>query len=132
LSAKMLAKAETRQAYDALEKAEFIAYLSPLKEAFDVILAADALCYVGPIEAFSQNAISALTPGGSLVATFEADKEGRDVHLDHTGRYTHGRDYLLSTFAAAGFVDVDCKPEVLRMEQGSPVDGWILTARRPS
>lgn len=132
LSAKMLAKARQRDVYDALEKAEFIAYLAGTPEKFGAILAADALCYVGRMEAFARNALAALAPGGVLIASFETDANGADVALTHTGRYTHGEDYLTRTFAEAGFEDVRCTAEVLRMETGMPVDGYILTATRPA
>ncbi len=132
LSANMLAKARQRDVYDTLEKAEFIAFLAGTPEQFGAILAADALCYVGRMEAFARNALAALTPGGILVASFEADANGADVALTHTGRYTHGEDYLTRTFADAGFAETRCTAEVLRMETGMPVDGYILTATRPA
>ncbi|GAB5377181.1 MAG: tetratricopeptide repeat protein [Acuticoccus sp.] len=131
LSGKMLAKAAQRGVYDRLDKAEFIAYLAAVAEPFEAMIAADALCYVGQMEVFAQNALGALVAGGHFIATFEADREGNDVALAHTGRYTHGRDYLVRTFAEAGFTEIACTPEVLRLETGTPVDGWILTARRP-
>jgi len=130
LSARMLARARDRRAYDALEKAEFIGYLAGLDEPIDAIIAADALCYVGRMEEFSHGAARALAPGGVLVATFEADAQGSDMTLAHTGRYTHGRDYLTRTFGSAGFSDLACEPCVLRLESGRPVEGWLLSAVR--
>ncbi|MEM9220871.1 MAG: tetratricopeptide repeat protein [Pseudomonadota bacterium] len=132
LSAKMMERAKKRHAYDALEKAEFISYLRDLEGTYGAIIAADALCYVGKMEDFSKFSLTALDPGGVLIATFEADQDGEDVALQHTGRYTHGDDYLRNTFKAAGFVDVTCSSELLRYEQGDPVNGWLLTAKRPA
>lgn len=132
LSAKMLAKARQRDVYDRLEKAEFTEYLGAVEEPFDVMIAADALCYVGRMETFAANAIAALAPGGLFLATFEADQTGEDVALSHTGRYTHGEKYLRRTFEAAGFTDLAIEPEVLRLETGNPVHGFILSARRPA
>jgi len=132
LSAKMLAKAQHRGVYDDLQKAEFIGYLAGVDAGFEAMIAADALCYVGRMEAFSQNALSALVPGGVLIATFEADQNGEDVALSHTGRYTHGKDYLLDTFNAAGFTNCAVIDDVLRLETGKPVDGFILIAERPA
>ena len=132
LSAKMLARAERREVYDTLEKAEFIAYLSGVEEGFDAIIAADSLCYVGQMESFAANAMRALRPGGALVATFEVNAEGDDIALPPSGRYTHGHDYLKRTFEAAGFTDVTLTETVLRLEQAKPVDGWLLSAERPA
>ncbi|WMS44082.1 tetratricopeptide repeat protein [Acuticoccus sp. MNP-M23] len=131
LSGKMLAKAKTRGVYDALEKAEFIAYLGAVERGFGAIIAADSLCYVGPMDAFSANALAALEPGGVMIGTFEADDDENAVTLGYSGRYTHGSAYLAKTFAAAGFEAVSVEPQVLRMEQGKPVHGYMLTARRP-
>ncbi len=131
LSAKMLAKAETRGAYDALEKAEFIAYLGAVDSRFGAIVAADSLCYVGPMDAFAAGALAALEPGGVMIGTFEADGDDDAVTLGYSGRYTHGRAYLARAFEAAGFEAVAIRPEVLRMEQGKPVHGYMVTARRP-
>lgn len=132
LSGKMLAKARKRAVYDSLDKAEFIAYLAGVQAGFEAMIAADALCYVGRMEAFAKNALDALVPGGVLIATFEADQNGEDVALAHTGRYTHGKDYLIDTFNAAGFTGTTCFGDVLRLETGTPVEGWILVAERPA
>lgn len=132
LSAKMLEKAEQRGVYDVLEKAEFIAFLAGAGERFDAILAADSLCYVGRMDVLAENAFAALAPGGRFVATFEAEPNGTDVVLNHSGRYAHGEDYLARTFAAAGFAQIGIAPEVLRMESGRPVHGFLLTAVRPA
>lgn len=131
LSGKMLAKAETRGVYDVLEKAEFIAYLSAVECRFGAVIAADSLCYVGPMDAFSANALAALEPGGVMIGTFEADDDDNAVTLGYSGRYTHGRAYLARTFEAAGFDAVVVTPQVLRMEQGKPVHGYLVTGCRP-
>ncbi|MEM8663746.1 MAG: tetratricopeptide repeat protein, partial [Pseudomonadota bacterium] len=131
LSGKMLEKAQTRNSYDALTKAEFIAYLEAVEERFGAIIAADALCYVGQMEDFSRNALAALEPGGVLIATFEADPDAKDITLTPTGRYTHGKDYLERTFGEAGFAGITCTNDRLRYEQGNPVEGWVLIAERP-
>ncbi|MEM0907213.1 MAG: tetratricopeptide repeat protein [Pseudomonadota bacterium] len=132
LSQKMLDRAHTRKSYDTLEKAEFIAYLKTVPGGFGMVIAADALCYVGRMEEFSQNCFRALEPGGTLIATFEADPNGQDISLPHTGRYTHGDDYLRRTFQEAGFEITALSSEVLRMETAAPVNGWLLIATRPA
>lgn len=131
LSAKMLARAQRRDVYDALEKAEFIAYLSGIEEGYDAIIAADALCYVGQMDSFAEHALRAMRPGAPLVATFEANEDDEDIALPPTGRYTHGRDYLERTFEVAGFTDITIVPCILRLEQAVPVNGWLLSAIRP-
>ncbi|MEM8551038.1 MAG: methyltransferase domain-containing protein [Pseudomonadota bacterium] len=131
LSGKMLAKAQDRKVYDALEKAEFIAFLESVTQPFGAVIAADALCYIGPVEAFAQNTLAALKPGGVFVGSFEADPDDADVTLTNTGRYTHGRPYLARVFNDAGFEAVTLTAETLRFEQGKEVAGWLVSARRP-
>lgn len=132
LSGKMLSRAADRNVYDALEKAEFIEYLTGVTEPYDAIIAADALCYVGPVEAFCANALTAMRPGGAFVGSFEADADEGAVTLTNSGRYTHGADYLRRTFTDAGFESIDLQNVVLRQEQGKDVVGWLVSARRPA
>jgi predicted TPR repeat methyltransferase len=133
LSAQMLAKAEPRQVYDLLAKAELTAFIEAAPPAsYDLIVSADTLCYFGELHDVARAAARALRPGGSLVFTVEAlDDEGvgPGYHLNPHGRYSHREGYVREALLAAGFVAVALQRVHLRTEGGKPVEGWLSTAK---
>ncbi|HEY4185051.1 MAG TPA: tetratricopeptide repeat protein [Polyangia bacterium] len=134
LSAKMLAKADERGVYDALETVELTAYLAAHPAAFDLIVSADTLVYFGNLDELFQVAAGALRAGGHLVFTIErADVAQKDGHLlNPHGRYSHNEDYVRRVLADAGFEALSVAPVHLRLENKVPVDGLVVTARLPS
>ncbi|MDP1535190.1 MAG: tetratricopeptide repeat protein [Rubrivivax sp.] len=134
LSSGMLKKAQQRQAYDELIQADLVACLATRVADFDVIVSADTLCYFGALEAFAAAAQVALRPGGLLCFTVEASDEGgvaAGFCLQANGRFSHRRSYVQAVLIAAGLVPAETVPEVLRMEGGEPVQGWLISARAP-
>lgn len=132
LSGEMLKRAEPRQLYDQLIKAELTAFLQAREAAHDLIVSADTLCYFGQLEAVSQAAQRALVPGGWLVFSLESlpDDHETDHHLFPHGRYAHRPDYVRSTLQADAWADIALTPVTLRKEAGKPVLGLIVQARR--
>ena len=131
LSAGMLERARKRGAYDAVEKAELVAYLGAHPGAFDVVFSADTLCYFGDLDAALRAARNALRDGGILVFTVEALEGASDRHfrLQPHGRYAHAQGYLRTVLAAAGFDAPVIARHELRREGGLPVAGWLAVAR---
>ncbi|MEJ8857885.1 tetratricopeptide repeat protein [Variovorax robiniae] len=135
LSARMLARAEPRQVYHALHKAELTAFIEgEPAESLDLIVSADTLCYFGDLAAVTRAAARALRLGGWLVFTVEAipddAAEGLDFHLNPHGRYAHRASYLHAVLGAAGFTSIDAQPAHLRLEADKPVDGFVVSARK--
>lgn len=134
LSGQMLAKAEPRQVYDELIKAELTAFLQSQDRAYDLIVSADTLCYFGALESAMRAAHGALREGGWLVFTVES-LEGGDAdkphHLNPHGRYSHRRAYLEQVLGDAGFQHIGTESVHLRNEGGAPVLGWLVTAQHP-
>ena len=134
LSGQMLAKAQPRQVYDELIKAELTAFLQSQHQAYDLIVSADTLCYFGKLEAVSQAARRALLPGGWLIFTVES-LEGGDAsaqyHLNPHGRYSHRKDHVEHVLGQAGFARIGAEAIHLRNEGGVPVPGWLFTAQHP-
>jgi predicted TPR repeat methyltransferase len=131
LSNGMLERARSRACYDSLEKAELTQYLSAVRGRFDLIVSADTLVYFGRLEDFLAAARGALRPGGLLVFTVEEllGAEARDFQLNHHGRYSHRREYIVDALSGAGFNDTRIESGVLRKEANTPVDGLIVSAR---
>jgi len=133
LSAGMLAKAQPRQVYDRLAKAELTAFIEGEPPArYDLIVSADTLCYFGDLAAVTGASARALAPGGWLVFTVEGLPEGvaEDFHLNPHGRYSHGAPYLRRVLGDAGLAVHCAQPAHLRTEGGKPVGGFLVAARR--
>ena len=132
LSANMLTLARQKGIYDELVKIELTQFMLEHPGAFDLVVIADTLIYFGPLETVFAAARTVLRPGGRLIFTAETPLATADPYcIKPNGRYGHGREYLDSTMQAAGFHDRVVEPTVIRIELGRPVDGFIVTARRP-
>lgn len=132
LSAGMLAKAEPRQVYDGLAKAELTAFIEGEPAGrYDLIVSADTLCYFGDLAAVSRVSMRALAPGGWLVFTVEGlpEDSAEDFHLNPHGRYSHSARYLRQVLGDAGLSVRGVEPAHLRTEGGKPVGGFLVAAR---
>jgi predicted TPR repeat methyltransferase len=135
LSGEMLARARSRSLYDALHKAELTAFLASARQDYDLIISADTLCYFGDLTEIATGAYGALRAGGYLAFTVEAldEAESSAAHrLEGHARYAHARGYIHSTFTTAGFADLRSEEAHLRIEGGRPVQGFVVSCRRPS
>lgn len=129
LSAKMMARAAARNVYDALEKAELVAYLATVDVPQDVVVSADTLCYFGRLAAAFAGVHRALRPKGMWVFTVEAHRHEQPFHLQVHGRYSHSRAYVESQLLASGFGSIEVREVVLRTEGDEPVSGWLVAAQ---
>lgn len=134
LSAGMLERAERRHVYDALHHGELVAYLLSRPATFDALVCADTLCYFGELARAIASASSALHEGGAFVFTVEAlpDDASDCYRLQPHGRYAHRRDYVTAALNSCGLQPREVRQEVLRLEAGHPVNGWLIGAIRKS
>lgn len=139
LSAGMLAKAEPRQVYHRLVKAELTAFLQQGEaESRDLIVSADTLCYFGRLAPVFEAAQPMLRPGGWLMFTLEAidaalHPQGAGVDgfvLNPHGRYSHDAAAVRRDLESAGLEPVVFESVHLREESARPVLGWLVAARR--
>ncbi len=131
LSPRMLAKAKGRTVYDTLTTAELTAFLDQQSQAFDIIFSADTLCYFGALAPVFTAASKALKPDGFFAFTLEtADGHAVNLRLNSHGRYSHTRAYAKETLAAAGLKTVSIASKELRKEEGRPVSGFVVVAKK--
>lgn len=133
LSPAMLAKARQRGVYDELFEAELTAYLAGLRGAFDVVASADTFIYFGALDEALAAASHGLRSGGLLVFTVEdaaGEAGAAGFRLHRSGRYRHGRDYLERTLDRVGLELRRITADVVRHEQGEPIAGLVVTARK--
>jgi predicted TPR repeat methyltransferase len=132
LSGAMLERAASRNAYDELHKAELTAFLRARPGAFDLVVSADTLNYFGELHEVARAVQGALCTGGVFVFTLEALPAGAPGphKLQDNGRYAHDGAHARGVFEAAGLQVQTPAAVVLREENGAPVQGWLMVARR--
>jgi predicted TPR repeat methyltransferase len=132
LSARMLTKAAARGIYHSLVRAELTAFLESAVVRYDLIVSADTLCYFGDLAPVMKAAARALRPGGRFIFTLEASpaQDGQLHRLHPHGRYSHSETYVRQVLTEAGLSIQALASGVLRQENGQPVQGRVVTARR--
>ncbi|CAK0775943.1 Tetratricopeptide repeat protein [Azospirillaceae bacterium] len=131
LSSGMLAQADRRGVYDALEVKELTEYLALRQETFDVIAAADVFCYFGALEPVFRVATRALRCGGWFVFSVERAEENETAfRLGAHGRYQHGETALRVILENLGLSIEKWSTETLRCENGCPVFGFIVLVKK--
>jgi predicted TPR repeat methyltransferase len=131
LSPRMLAKAKGRKVYDTLTTAELTAFLDQQSQAFDLIFSADTLCYFGALAPVFTATSNALKPDGFFAFTLEVAEENTvNLKLNSHGRYSHTRTYAKEALALAGLEAVSITSKELRKEEGRPVSGFVVVAKK--
>jgi predicted TPR repeat methyltransferase len=133
LSEQMLDEAHDRERYDALYIGEAVAFLeAPEGGPWDLIAATDVLPYIGALEPFFAGAAACLTPGGILAVSAETqpDMGGRDYTVGAKHRFAHAESYLLGLIATNAMTLLENRPITVRYDDGDPVPGFLLLARR--
>jgi predicted TPR repeat methyltransferase len=135
LSAGMLDKARQGRGYDELVEAELTEYLGRHSDRYDLIVSADTLVYFGDLNDVMRGVSRSLKPGGCLIFTVEEMNEAEPAEsgfrLHSRGRYSHGQTYVGACLDRAGLKTRSVKRADLRLEAGEPVNGLVVTARKP-
>ena len=137
ISGMMLQQARAKELYTELREADLETVLADASQDWAVITAADVFCYFGDLTAVIAAAHARLRPGGWFIFSVEAlrgpadgpaDDPAGDWQLGAHGRYRHGAAHLAA--AACGFALRALAAEPLRDDEGTPVDGFIVTLER--
>lgn len=133
LSGSMIEQAARHRVYDSFHQVNLLDALQATpSELYHVITALDVFIYVGSLDAVMPNAYRILLPGGRFVFSCEAGADSEtDYTLQTSYRYTHQRNYVQHLLQQAGFKDVEIANRVLRFEADQPVQGFLVTARKP-
>ena len=124
LSAKMIAQAGERGAYDELQVADIVEYLGETQSRFDLIVAADVFVYLGELAPVFALAAARLDEDGAFIFSTELASEGT-FSLRDTGRYAHSEAYLATLALQHGMRVVSSHGAINRRQREAPVDGSI-------
>ncbi len=135
LSENMLAHAFEREVYDDLYVGEAVQFLEEEDgEPFDLITAADVMPYLGDLAPLFAAAAPVLHAGGLLIFSTEtlADHQfgDRDWTVGPHQRFAHRLDYVVRELTGAGFEPVEARQIVIRHEEGEPITGHLVLARK--
>ena len=125
LSEKMLEKARQRDVYDELASSDIVSFLSPARDAYDLIIAVDVFVYIVDLEPIFIATAKALRSGGLFAFSLEADEEGAAYVLRPSGRYAHSMSYIRRLMDIAGLQELSLEKCVLRKDMNQPVNGYI-------
>ena len=125
LSTEMLKHAKSKNMYDDLIHSELNIFLKSNHAYFDLIVATDVLIYVGELEETFLNIKKALKLGAHFCFTVE-EGEGDNFHLGSTARFSHSMNYCLDQAKKYGFTVAHIKKDILRFQDGTPVNGLFF------
>jgi len=134
LSTKMIEQAARHGVYDRFHNVDLLDALHETPAAlYDVITALDVFIYVGDLSAAIPDAFRVLRDGGHFIFSCEAaaDDEAALV-LRPSQRYAHRAADIEAKCRAAGFKEVSLEAMPLRYEGSEPVQGFLVTAKKPA
>jgi predicted TPR repeat methyltransferase len=142
LAEGMLEPADERGVYAGLWVGEAVAFLQEAGQAgaemgdapappWDLITATDVLPYLGALEGFFAGAACCLAARGVLaVSTETLPGMEQDYMVGPKHRFAHSETYLRRLMAGNGLAPIECAPITVRYDDGAPVLGLLLIARR--
>ena len=135
LAERMIEIADERDVYDELYVAEIVHFLEETDAAaFDLIVAADVLPYMGALERFFAGLTRNAAPGAILAFSSETLPEekfaGQNFTVGPHQRFAHPLAYIDGRLQENGFERLLAEPIAVRHEQGEPVPGHLVVARR--
>lgn len=128
ISANMLKRAEAKQIYGRLARADLNFLEFPA--GMDIVTAADVFMYVGALDGLVARIAAALPAGGTFA--FSVEHHGGPEHfvLRQSRRYAHSEAYLRRLLGGSGFDILSLERAAIRTDRGQPIEGLIVVARR--
>lgn len=137
ISENMVEIAHDKEVYDALYVAEAVNFLKSTEDdPWNLIVATDVLPYLGDVEALFSGAAVRLANGGLFAFSTETlpedDLAGRPFTVGPKQRFAHGEPYIRARLEAHGFQCLLMAPIVVRYDEGDPIGGHLVIARKLS
>ncbi len=123
LSPKMLEQAREKEIYSELVCADIVAALAASQQKFDLVTCADVLVYFGDLQPLMRAVAENTGPDAVFALSTELLEDQGDYELLVTGRYAHGRQYVIDSAAKAGLGLLAFEAAPLRKEAGEWLTG---------
>lgn len=132
LSGQMIDQATRHNIYYRFHQVNLLdALQSTPSSTFDVITALDSFNYIGDLQQAITNAHRILVPGGTLIFSCEqGNADSPTVQLSPANRYAHQLASVQQECRQAGFSSVQVRETELRLENGKPVSGFVITSTK--
>ena len=131
ISQGMLAEAHKKKLYNKLYQQELCEFLSKHKNKYHLITAADVLTYFGNLENVISGFAFALKKYGRIIFTITQNSTtDSDWFLHSSGRFKHSCEYVENILKKCGFMIEKTSLKQLRLENDSPVLGYIIAAHK--
>lgn len=129
LSERMLERARARGIYDALHRAEIVAWLEADSAVYDIAVAADVTSYLGDLGPFFLSISPRLSPGGVLAMTVhEQEADGFGLVMGET--YSHSQSHVAAAAGAAGLRIRATERGAMREENKKPLPTLFLVLEK--
>ncbi len=131
LSSEMLSKAREKGCYRDLHLADIGQFARQAgRRQWRTVVAADVFIYFGDVGGLFQHLGLCMEAGGRLAFSVESSAEDGLTLNPASGRYQHGRNYLVEALEAADFQAIEFVDTIIRSELGQPIPGWLVIAQR--
>lgn len=135
LSEAMIDVCGDKEVYDALYVAEAVRFLDEIDAAaWDLVAATDVLPYLGDVAPLFGGVARHMVAGGMWVFSTETLPDEAFAGAGYTvgpfQRFAHRLDYLREELARSGFAVERMDDIVVRREEGAPIAGHLVLARR--
>jgi predicted TPR repeat methyltransferase len=135
ISENMVEIAHEKDLYETLYVSEAADFLEDNEDGpFDLITATDVLPYLGFLEELVFGVADNCEPGGLFIFSSETLPDdvlkGRDFIVGPHQRFAHAEPYVRKVLGDAGFDVVEVGEITVRLEDGAPIAGHLVVARR--
>jgi predicted TPR repeat methyltransferase len=139
LSEGMLDIAHEKGVYDDLYVGDAEGFLEAAvadgAEPWDLIVATDVMPYIGRVDGLFAAAAACLAPGGCVAFSTETLPDeafgGQGYTVGPKQRFAHAEDYLRASLASAGLAVETVLAITVRHDEGAPIPGHLVFARKP-
>ncbi|MFP1631667.1 methyltransferase domain-containing protein [Zhengella sp. ZM62] len=136
ISERMVEMADERDVYDGLYVAEAVDFVENVEDEapWDLVAATDVMPYLGDLERLVAGVAQRTNPGALFAFSTETMPDeaigGKGWKVTPKHRFAHSPAYLKAVLSRHGFTITQIEPVTVRMDEGQPIPGHLVLARK--